>query len=341
MDKKTKNTNYSNETEKLKRFLLIALVVLPCFVLSAMLFLSSVNNNRLLLKEARTLLKNTTTESMRHTENFLLSAEQQVVLSANLSKHNVLSVENMEAVEDYFTAQLEVNPNMAGIYSGNIKGGFFHVYRSTDLNKSKGKYTTKVIRINDGLASSTLWWRNPGSEKTDITVLPDDDYDPRIRPWFIEAQQNKSTVWAEPYIFFTTQRLGITTAHHLEDSSGQDIGAVGVDLEIIELAKFLSELSASRYGESFITTSEGLLIASASLYDEYKNATDYVKLKIDNIADSDDELAKRAFASVSSGEVESSFKFNKKAYLVESMPLKLSDDKTWLIVSYSDENEFF
>ena len=329
---------YSNETDKLKRFLLIALVVLPCFVLSAMLLSSSLNNKKVLLNEARTLLKNTTTESKRHTENFLLSAEKQVVLGAKLAKNNVLSAGNIEALEDYFISQLEVNPNIAGIYSANTKGGFFFVSRSTNLDK--GKYRVKVISINGELTTSTIWWRNPGSEKNNTTVLPDDDYDPRTRPWFIETQQSKNPVWTEPYIFFTTQRLGITTARFLEDSSGQDIGAVGVDLEIIELAKFLSELSASRYGESFITTSEGLLIASPSLYDQYKNSTDYVELKISNITDSNNELAKRAYAAVLNDEEESKFEFNKQKYLVESMQLKLSDDKSWLIDSYSNENEF-
>ena len=339
MKNKAQNVNYtmSNSSVRLKRYLLFLLAFLPAIAILSLLFFSNINNERILLKQARTLLTNTTAESLRHTTDFLTNAEKQAELTVSLIRGRVIIGEDFSAQENYLTSILKLNTEIAGVYVADKWGNFF--YSSRSVENKEALYRTKQITIDAAGKTTNIWWRNETPEIINPQVIIDEDFDPRTRPWYTLSISQGSNIWTEPYVFFTTQKLGITTASPLLDDNDQFFGAVGVDLEFTELAEFLSTLEISRYGSSFITTDEGTLIASPSLQERYKNDSEQDDLKLLTVSNSGDVLINKAYKSVfeSTG---NEFTDGSKEYLVEAMPLKLSGGRNWQIITYADKDEF-
>lgn len=338
---KTKQTSQVERPQKaarLKRYLLILLVILPSFAIFSALFFSNVNNEIVLAKEARVLLKNTTEESMRQTQDFLKTAEVQASLSAAVIQKSVISANDIQTQENYFVSQLQLHPNTAGMYVANKLGSFFYVSRSMDI--TKGQYRSKHIDRDTGSTKTEIWWRNDEAGNTAISTEEVDDFDPRMRPWYQKSVADKALIWTDPYIFFTTQKLGITTAVPIVDSNGDVLGAIGVDVELTELADSLGKMAISHYGSSFIIDGNGVLIATPALQKKYAATGNEKELELLNIQNSDDELAKLAYKSVIDGYSRFGFDYENGEYMVETMPLSVSGGKNWRIVTYAEKNEF-
>ena len=70
------------------------------------------------------------------------------------------------------------------------------------------------------------------------SVRPDYRYDPRSRPWYQEAQEQNSQILTEPYLFFTTQEVGVTLSQPSED--GRAI--LGLDVALPDLGREIESL---------------------------------------------------------------------------------------------------
>jgi len=339
LNKNNNNLSYKrpSSTVRLKRYLIFLLAFLPAIAILSLLFISNLNNERILLKQARTLLKNSTEESIRHTKDFLEHAEKQADLTLAIIQKGVIRGDEFEAQEHYFSSILDTDQEIAGIYVADRLGNFFYVSRETHDNKPL--FRTKRIIQNDSGKTTTIWLRNENFDIINPVTIENEDFDARTRPWYKLAQEQGGTIWTEPYVFFTTKKLGITTAVPLELEKYGLFGAIGVDLEFTELAEFLSNLEISRYGSSFITTEDGTLIASPSLQERYKNDSKQNDLKLLTILNSGDILAEKAYQSVFEAK-STEFKDGKKEYLVETMPMTLSGGRNWQIITYADKDEF-
>lgn len=339
MTHKPQNSVYtkSNSSVRLKRYLLFLLAVLPAIAVLSLLFFSNLNNERILLKQARTLLKNTTAESLRHTTDFLEHAEKQAELTVMLIRDKVIRGNNVMAQENFLTSILHLNSEIAGIYVADYNGNF--LYSSRSIENPQALYRTKQITLDANGKTTKIWWRNEAPEIINPQVIIDEDFDPRTRPWYQLSKSQGSSIWTEPYVFFTTQKLGITTAAPLIQNDSEFWGAVGVDLEFTELAEFLSTLEISRYGSSFITTNEGTLIASPALQERYKNDSEQNDLKLLTVSNTGDALIAKAYKSVFEDKL-NEFTEGDHEYLVEAMPLQLSGGRDWQIITYADKDEF-
>lgn len=76
----------------------------------------------------------------------------------------------------------------------------------------------------------------------------DADFDPRERPWYIQAVQNKGTaIITDPYISSSTGQLVVTIAKQLEDASG----VYGIDLSIETIVEIANSIKIGDQG--FVT----------------------------------------------------------------------------------------
>ena len=114
----------------------------------------------------------------------------------------------MTDLERYFHDQLAVYPQFAGIYLGEPNGDFFDVRR--DATHGAGGVRTKISVHTNGAKETRLTWRDKTNRIVDRQIVYDDTYDPRKRPWYLKAAEEKRIVWTDPYIFFTSQKPGIS-----------------------------------------------------------------------------------------------------------------------------------
>src|SRR5262249_25978129 len=155
-----------------------------------------------------------------------------------------------------------LGPLVAGLYVGNSAGEFFYVMRSNE--KVEGGIRTKVIRNGPQGREVELIWRRPDYAIVKSEQDPADTYDPRARGWYRSAVERRGRVWTEPYIFFTSRKPGITVAAAIIGKDGAIEAALGVDVELSDISRYLAGTSLLRGKSVYISTSEGKVIAHSN-----------------------------------------------------------------------------
>jgi len=166
-----------------------------------------------------------------------------------------------EQTEQSLFHALAYVPHLSGAYVGDSSGAFLYV-------RTDGPgYVTKTIAPGTQGAARTVTLVERDSELlvTATTADPDDEYDPRERPWFRDAlAADGAPIWTSPYIFFTSREPGMTRAVRI-DHGGSDVVA-GVDFELSAVVGLLDQLSTHIAGEVTITTPGDLLLTRHGVF---------------------------------------------------------------------------
>jgi two-component system cell cycle sensor histidine kinase/response regulator CckA len=260
---------------------------------------SYVSSQKVLLGHARDIMQNIADLTMTQSENHLRLAHGAAHLTKRLMTSNVVGSDDERhgLLEKYFLDQLSLYPHFAGIYVGLANGDFFYVSRTNA--RSPDGFRTKQISHPGGRRQTRLIWRDSHGTVLADEIDPSDTYDPRQRPWYLKATAENRIIWTDPYIFFTSQNPGITTAGPIYRNATELQGVVGVDIEIDELSTFISKLRIGKNGRAFMINSNGEVVAFPDL-DKLRRKDDsqtdrYRMVKIEEM---DDGLSKAAYAAI-------------------------------------------
>jgi two-component system, cell cycle sensor histidine kinase and response regulator CckA len=236
---------------------------------------SYLTSQKVLLQHARDIMKNIAELAMEQSQHHLLHAHGAAALTRRLLAANVVGsqVDHINTLERYLYDQLTVNPHFAGIYVGTPQGNFYDVRRFEA--KVKGGFRTKVILNTEQEKQVRLTFSDAHFKPLMEEANNADPYDPRKRPWYQKAVAENRIVWTDPYIFYTSQKPGITIAGPFFDPSGKLMGVVGVDIEIDQLSVFIGNLKIGKHGKAFMLNRNRDVVAFADLE----------KLKIDGTAE--------------------------------------------------------
>ena len=80
--------------------------------------------------------------------------------------------------------QLQIAPQFAGVFYGDIEGNFVYVKRSD----GPGPFRSKIITWTDGDRATELIWRQTNYLELVREADEADTYDPRTRPWYQQAK---------------------------------------------------------------------------------------------------------------------------------------------------------
>jgi len=87
------------------------------------------------------------------------------------------------------------------------------------------------------------------------------DFDPRNRPWYINAKKSTKPVWVEPYMDAFTNELCSTCAVSYKDRQGKIAGVVAMDILLTTILSDIYSLRLGNSGYSFILDSRGYYLA--------------------------------------------------------------------------------
>ena len=235
------------------------LVGLQVVALLAILALTYFASQNALLSYAAQLTERVAQDTTSYTENFLNPADDAAALSQRLAENAVLTTADRATLERYFFEVLRSRADFAGVYYGAADGSFVYVSRNSDVPGAS--YRSKRIETSPA-RRVTLDWYDASFHRLTARTDDADTYDPRTRPWYQGAKASRDVVWTDPYIFFTSQRPGITVATPVRADPRLPIrGAVGIDIEIDALSRFLTRLSVSPNGSAAIVSQNGDVIA--------------------------------------------------------------------------------
>ena len=283
----------------IKKIIVFSILGLLVITVSVIQYSTYVSTEKVLLKHAHEMMSSAAKDTIERSINFLVPAQAAAKLSQRLANHNVVSNENPEILERYFYEQLKQNESFAGIYYGTTDGGF--VYIKHDESLQSNGYVTKIIEIvgEDRLVAYT--WRDRFFNVLKNKEAREDDYDPRTRPWYKSAIDKHELIWTDPYIFYSSQQPGITTANavYKNRDASEATGVIGVDIEITALSDFLQKLKIGNSGSAFILNQYAEVVAYPELEKIKQESKDKAAgLQFRHINELDNRVAKGAYSEL-------------------------------------------
>ncbi len=322
-------------------WLALCLGGLQFVAVSFVVYTSYLTSERVLLDHAHGLLSDVGTNTAAHANSFLDPARGAAELTARLAENKVVSSDDKQLLEQLLFQQLQTAPQFAGVFYGDEQGDFVYVNRSTDF----GPFRSKIISNSGGERTVDLVWRDREFVVTEAREDPEDFYDPRARPWYKTAKEQRQSIWTDPYIFFSSQRPGITIASPVISTDGSVRGVIGVDIEIDEISDFLAQLKVGENGSALIVNRNGDVIAHPQP-DLLKAQNDDGSLRFVSIDEIGDPIAKSAFGQAfADGEISvetekfADFVNDNEAYVSLIMP-DISAELPWTIAVYAPERDF-
>lgn len=154
------------------------------------------------------------------------------------------------------------SPHLSTLYFGDDKGNSFAVRPIYDAQDRTRLSTpdNAVIMVDFNQFNGEQRRIVFDQEMAVINTFPYDNknYDPRVRPWFIEAQPGGEINVTEPYYFYFFKRPGITFSRRSLD----DKSVIAADFTLDSLNEEMQALSYSENSKTFLFTAQENLLAS-------------------------------------------------------------------------------
>ena len=320
--------------------LAISLAGLQFLAILIVVSTSYVTSEKAMLQHARDLLAEAGANASEHSNGFLKPARETAELSQRVLESGVVAEDNVAQLESFLFQSLQNESQVSGAYYGDEGGNFVYVMRSD----GPAAFRTKIMRRNGDAVTTDLIWRNADFAIVETRQDPADQFDPRSRPWYESAKADRTTIWTEPYIFFSSQQPGISVAAPVS-KDGVLKGVIGVDIEISTISKFLSQLAISARGSALILNDNGDVIAHPDMTQIIVQG-DAAGPRFVSIDDIDDPVAQAAFSRLASNgvvaierETQSEFQYQSNRYVSLLKPL-LGMELPWTIAVYAPEDDF-
>ncbi|MFH2092305.1 MAG: ATP-binding protein [Pseudomonadota bacterium] len=311
------------------------------------------STKKVMLLHTRDIMENISELTLKETQNFFSVAKGAANLTKRLISSDVVNTDqdHIEKLEKYFFDQLAINLQFAGMYFANPEGEFYFVNRSS--SRAPDGYRTKLIQITPQARQVKLIWRDKDMNIIREEIDPHDSYDPRTRPWFEKAVKERDVIWTDPYIFFTSQKPGITIAGPIYDINDKLLGIVGVDIELEALSEFIGGLRVGKTGIAFMVDQDSNVIAypdSSEL--KYFDGQEKSKARLPKLWEISNPVCKMAYDAVKEikqSDVHSissktsffaAFHADHEKYYTMFTPVQESRI-SWLIGVYIPENDYF
>lgn len=151
------------------------------------------------------------------------------------------------------------------------------------------QHITDVIRIPEIKQEFLLiggGYESDGSNfKSDPDWEPGASWDPRVRPWYVKAKNERQLIITEPYADSATGEILISVATPLIKAN-EFIGAIFFDLSLSGLSDLVNRVQLFDAGYIFIVSESGVVIAHPDASKNGKNMSEFLpnsRIQVNNI----------------------------------------------------------
>ena len=230
----------------------------------------------------------------------------------------VNAIEQADQIDNYMSASLDI-----------LKLSGYTVDNMIRTNRSQEEILDYLVNetkaVGDSLIANTtgIYGYIRGEYMDGSGWVPDEDYDPTVRPWYVEAIAGEGRIIiVDPYVDLDTGTVMIALAYTLSDNKS----VVGIDISMEELQNLTEEhVKEDRSYAEFIFNSNGMIVAHSdrrligtALGDGSDYMTDVIGRRLSVLNDNYFEL-----------------EHNGKNYMVYVMPL----ENDWTCVSIIDASD--
>lgn len=104
-----------------------------------------------------------------------------------------------------------------------------------------------------------------GTPAGEMMIAPEDnlpaDYDPRVRPWYKNAQKTDKAIWTDTYRDAGSGNLIISVAKKVRDQNGNFVGIIAGDISLAGISNLVETTKVGETGYTFMIDSEAKLLA--------------------------------------------------------------------------------
>lgn len=164
------------------------------------------------------------------------------------------------ALRHVLTAELAANPLLAAAYIG-YRDGDFLLARPLRSNAQRQGFEAPpaaayLLQSMQG-GQGRYHFVDAGGALLGSRDEAGYRFDPRQRPWFRAAEGQEALVVGDPYLFFTTQEVGLTLSQRSRDGAA----VVGVDLLLVDLSRTLAGQRLTKGSQLALLNSEQRVLA--------------------------------------------------------------------------------
>ena len=243
-------------------YLFTLLIFVACSVIS---WFNYYQSRRIILSAASDVFESVAVKVSDDLERLYRPLETLVEL---LVYHPIVGATSLDRRAQYLPMLLEFlekNRQLSAVYVGYDNGDFFLFRRLPAMPSAEFPEVPKESRY---LLQSME--RGPGGQRRPTYVYYDKwlyetlrlhpenyDFDPRVRPWFVEATAAPDLIRTEPYVFFTTREIGKTFAR--ASATG---AVVAADLTLADISSSLAEAKVTAGSQLVLVDERGGVLAS-------------------------------------------------------------------------------
>ncbi|MBF0261643.1 MAG: hypothetical protein HQL97_07430 [Magnetococcales bacterium] len=217
------------------------------------------------------------------------------------------ALDRLHPSQDYLRQILSHNPQVFAVYIGYDTGDFFYVvnlgpeeaFRKFLNAPEDTQYGVMTVMADDPDLPRKRWvFLDKNGFSLGVHPLEKTEYDPRIRPWYINALETQGAKASELYVYSTSNKPGVTISQRFQGDDEID-GVFGVDMTVSHFSHFLQQQQFSESSQLFFFNGKGELTAHPDASKSMRVATDEKSgdplLVLGRVADLHDPIVNELF----------------------------------------------
>ncbi|MCM5677975.1 response regulator [Schlegelella sp. S2-27] len=239
---------------------IVAIVVLCFLVFGLLCYWSVLQPLRQDLARAEVALK--AQEAGNSLSDIVSVTEQQLLTGAEWGRGGLYDLDDVRRFTRVFMPLLKARKQVAGVIFADDTGREIMLLPLPD-----GLWHTRVTSVEAG-RQRHQWSRwSPAGELLGQEFRPS-DYDPRTRPWHrgaLAMPGELGVFWTQPYVFFTTRKVGITAATRWTREGGGPRYVLAFDIALADLSEITQGIRIRDSGRVGIVDTQGRLVSAPYL----------------------------------------------------------------------------
>ena len=209
-------------------------------------------------KASEEVLRQTTVAIEHKTAEIRETTEFLLLQTKSFSERKAIDFSDVRSINAFFMDHIKAHPYITSINFGDDAGNGYLILWTEDRWKN---------RIKKGTEAGTVAWNVTDNQGNVVSwERRKDDYDPRVRPWYINAVGSQGIRWSRPYIFRTTGDVGITASMAIEPGKGKFPGVIAADVMLKDISRFFSDLKSGNKDLSIhLVSGEQEILASSDV----------------------------------------------------------------------------
>ena len=165
-----------------------------------------------------------------------------------------------ELFEQTAFSMTRMTPNVPYMYFGTAQGEFMGV--ETMSQGAAGVMRVGLRKAGD--EGRKYYSAQFAGDRSQATATEAKNYEPRGRPWYQAAMENKGRTFTPVYPSASKKQLLITLSQPIYGEDGEALGVFAIDLYLKRLSELLQSMVISASGSAFIVDEQGYLVANSA-----------------------------------------------------------------------------